>query len=264
MPTHFDAMNDRCFGIWSRGGSPDSANVVRFIAARTVSRISTIRGAAPHQVVVRRVCLALTQGKLGVVGEVDVSRRGRSAGTVQVRLVRDSSSSHRVVEREVHVVVEARVGSGVELREASCDKMSALQHIRPSASTVERWSFGRPTSPNRLIFQVACRGRTTNDERRTANDEHRASSIPIPRRGAERPRTHYGSNARPAPAPNRDPGLWRAGTQSSLRATSRYRSGIRNPSILFVRKGRRRPSSRERRSGKADQRGVRVQGRVEM
>jgi hypothetical protein len=256
-PTHFDAMNDRCFGIWSSGGSPDSANVVRFIAARTVSRISTIRGVAPRCVVVR--CLALTQGKLGVVGEVDVSGRGRSVGSVQIHLARISFDSHRIVEREVHVVVEARVGSGIEFGEASYDKVSAPQRIRPSASTVERWSFGRPTAHSRLIFQTAGRGRTTNDER--TNIEHRASSIeerassnPTPQRRAERPRTHCESNARPAPAPNRDPGPWPAGTQSSLRATSRYRSGIRTPSILSARTSRRRPSSRERRSGKGSAR----------
>jgi hypothetical protein len=76
---------------------------------------------------------------------------------------------------------------------------------------------------------------------------------------AEPPLTHYESSARPAPAPIRDPGLWPAGTQSSRRATSRYRSGTRTPSILFVRTGRRRRNSRERWSGKGDQHGVRVQ-----
>jgi hypothetical protein len=128
FPTHFDAMNDRCFGIRSSGGSPDSANVVRFIAARTDSHQHDSRRRA-RQIVLR--LFALTQGKLGVVGKVDVSGRGRSARYL-CRFVRISDCSHRVVEREVHVVVEARVGSGVELGEASYDKPSAPQRIKPS------------------------------------------------------------------------------------------------------------------------------------
>ena len=75
-----EAMNERCLGMRSVGRSPVAANDVKFIVGKTGCQ--------------RRWQCGLTLGEGGVVGEVKV---------------------HRVVQREVNVVVKRGVGSRVEL-----------------------------------------------------------------------------------------------------------------------------------------------------
>jgi hypothetical protein len=35
---YFDEMKDLCFGIWSRGGAPEAAKLVRLRVGKTVKR----------------------------------------------------------------------------------------------------------------------------------------------------------------------------------------------------------------------------------
>lgn len=61
--THLDAVKDQCFGMWSVGGTPDSANEVRLRVGSTAINPRQHYGST-----------TLTKGKLRVVGEIDVKR----------------------------------------------------------------------------------------------------------------------------------------------------------------------------------------------